>query len=62
MRESDKKNIKSMKFKRFGNQHIMGPFNSKHEVNDWLQDYLTVHSDNRNTAYSPPEAIAAHIY
>lgn len=62
MRESDSKNIKSMKFRRFGNQYIMGPFNTKVELSDWFEGYLAVYSDNRNTAYSPHEAVAAHTH
>jgi len=59
MRESDSKNITSMKFRRFGTQYIMGPFNSKDELSDWLDAYLAVHSENRNTTYSPPEVVTA---
>ena len=62
MRESDAKIITSMKFKCFGSQYIMGPFKSKPEVTDWLEGYLAMHSDNRDTPYSPPEPISTHIH
>jgi hypothetical protein len=58
MRESDKEIILSMKFKRFGNQHIMGPFNAKHDLQNWLEGYLSVHGENRSTGYTYTDSIA----
>jgi len=60
MRESDKNIIQSMKLKRVGNQHIMGPFSDRNEVIEWLEGYLALHSENRINHQSHPEKVATH--
>ena len=54
MRESDKKTITSTKFNKVGNQYVMGPFAAKAEVEDWLDGYLAVHSEDRPDDYIEP--------
>lgn len=60
MRESDKKIIQSMKFKRIGKQHIMGPFSDKNEVVEWLEGYLALHSEKRIKIQPAPEKITTY--
>ena len=49
MRQSDKKNLSGLKYKCIGNQHMMGPFISKHQVETWLAGFLAMYSENRST-------------
>jgi len=48
MRESDDKNLIGSKHKIIGNQHLMGPFTDKHQVENWLEGFLAIHFVNRN--------------
>ena len=48
MRESDEKNLIGAKHKVIGNQHLIGPFTHKHQVEDWLEGFLAIHFENRN--------------
>lgn len=58
MRESDNKHLTSSKHKLIGNQHLMGPFSTKHQVEIWLEGYLAMHAENRLTTDYAPESIA----
>lgn len=48
MRESDHKNLSGPKHKIIGDQHLMGPFQSKTLVEQWLEGYLAIHFENRD--------------
>ena len=48
MRASDEQNLIGVKHKIIGEQHLMGPFTSKHQVEDWLEGFLAIHFVNRN--------------
>jgi len=52
MRESDDKLLMGPKHKIIGEQHLMGPFADKHQVEDWLEGFLAIHFENRNTNMS----------
>jgi hypothetical protein len=52
MRASDKKNLTGSKYKVIGDQHLVGPFNNKKLVEDWLEGYLAIHFENRNPEIS----------
>ena len=60
MRESDKKIIVSMKFNLVGKQHIMGPFPAKIDVENWLEGYLAVHSQNRPDGFFNSKKVATY--
>jgi len=47
MRESDDKNLTGTKHKLIGMQHLMGPFSSKHLVEEWFTGFLAMHAENR---------------
>lgn len=48
MRESDKEYLTGSKHKVIGKQQLMGPFQSKHLTEDWLEGFLSMHSESRN--------------
>jgi hypothetical protein len=52
MRASDEKNLIGLKHKIIGDQHLMGPFASKSQTEDWLERFLAVHFVNRNPEIS----------
>lgn len=52
MRASDEKNLVGPKHKVIGTQHLMGPFNSKPQVEDWLESFLAIYFVNRNPELS----------
>lgn len=47
MRGSDVINLTGLRHKFIGDQHLMGPFINRHRVEQWLEDYLAMHSENR---------------
>ena len=47
MRETDVKNLTGLRHKLIGDQHLMGPFINRHRVEQWLDGYLAMHSENR---------------
>ena len=49
MRASDEKYLTGLRHKLIGNQHLMGPFINRHRVEDWLEGYLAIHSENRTS-------------
>ena len=60
MRESDKQYLTGSKHKLIGEQHLMGPFLSKHQTEDWFEGYLAMHSINRNANAFIPDSIDTH--
>jgi len=60
MRESDDKYLTGSKHKLIGNQHLMGPFPSKHQTEDWFEGYLAMHAESRNTDNFIPDTIDAY--
>lgn len=61
MRESDEKYLTSSKHKVIADQHLMGPFNNKQQVEMWFDGYVSMHGSNRNTdAYIPDSAAGLH--
>ena len=60
MRESDINHLLGSKHKLIGNQHLMGPFLSKHQVEEWLEGYLAMHAENRSTDNFIPDSIDAY--
>jgi len=60
MRESDDKFLNGSKHKLIGSQHLMGPFHSKHQTEDWLEGYLALHSENRNVDEFIPDFMSTH--
>lgn len=60
MRESDDKYLTGSKHKLIGHQHLMGPFSSKHQTEDWFEGYLAMHAHNRNTDNFIPDSIDAY--
>ena len=57
MRESDDKNLSGLKHKLIGEQHLMGPFINRHRVEEWLEGYLAIHSENRPS----DDSISDHV-
>ena len=47
MRATDEQNLVGSKHKIIGDQHLMGPFVNKHQVEDWLEGFLAIHFENR---------------
>ena len=47
MRESDGKYLTGTKYKFIGEQHLMGPFKSKDQTENWFQGYIAMHGENR---------------
>lgn len=60
MRESDEKYLTGSKHKVIGNQHLMGPFQSKQQTEEWFEGYLAMHAENRNTDNFIPDSIDAY--
>ncbi len=60
MRESDNKYLTGSKHKIIGMQHLMGPFSNKHRVEDWLEGYLDMHSENRHSDAFIPDSLDTH--
>lgn len=57
MRESDEKFLTGTKHKLIGNQHLMGPFSSKDQTENWFEGYLAMHSENRNPDNFIPDSL-----
>lgn len=47
MRESDGKYLSGTKYKLIDKQHLMGPFPSKDQTEDWFEGYIAMHGENR---------------
>ena len=60
MRESDDKYLTGSKHKLIGSQHLMGPFQSKHQTEGWFEGYLAMHAENRNADNFIPDKIDAY--
>ena len=60
MRESDEENLKGSKHKLIGDQHLMGPFKSKHLTEDWFEGFLAMHAESRDSATFIPDSIDTH--
>jgi len=60
MRESDEKFLTGSKHKIIDSQHLMGPFKSKHQTQDWFEGYLAMHSENRNIDSFIPDSIDSY--
>ena len=60
MRQSDEQYLAGNKYKLIGNMHLMGPFLSKHQVEDWLTGYISMHGKNRHTDNFIPDNIDTH--
>ena len=52
MRESDQNNLLGPKHKVIGSQHLMGPFLTKDQTEEWLEGFLAIHFVNRNPELS----------
>lgn len=48
MRQSDDSHLVGSKHKLIGQMHLMGPFLSRAQVEEWLEGYLAMHAENRN--------------
>lgn len=59
MRESDDQFLTGSKHKLIGDQHLMGPFPSKHQTEDWFEGYLAMHSENRNADTFIPDSVTS---
>lgn len=57
MRESDDKYLTGSRHKLIGNQHLMGPFHSKAQTQEWLEGYLAMHAENRHVDEFIPDAV-----
>lgn len=51
MRESDEKFLTSSKYKVVGGQHLMGPFDTKYQLQDWFEGFLALHSEDRESDF-----------
>ena len=60
MRESDDQFLTGSKHKLIGDQHLVGPFPSKHQTENWFEGYLAMHSENRNNDNFIPDNIDAY--
>ncbi len=60
MRESDDKFLTGSKHKLIGDQHLMGPFSSKHQTEDWFEGYLAMHAENRTVDNFIPDSIDSY--
>lgn len=60
MRASDDKHLSGTKHKLIGNQHLMGPFINRNRVEDWLNGFLAMHSENRKSDDFLPDSIDTH--
>lgn len=60
MRTSDRHHLTGYKHKFVGNQHMMGPFLSKHKVEDWLESYLAMYAEKRHSDKFIPDNIDTH--
>jgi hypothetical protein len=58
MRESDNQHLTSSMHKLIGNQHLIGPFEAKHQVEIWLEGYLAMHAENRLTYSTQPDSVS----
>ena len=58
MRVTDEKNLNDSKHKLVAGQHLMGPYKSKNEAEEWLEDYLSKYGENRNADEYIPDTIA----
>lgn len=60
LRSSDEKYLTGAKHKKVGNQHLMGPFNSKERAMEWLDGFVSMHGENRETDEFIPDSIDTH--
>lgn len=60
MRESDEKHLIGSKHKLIGEQHLMGPFHSKCQTEEWFEGYLAMHSSSRTQENFIPDSIDAY--
>ena len=60
MRESDDQFLTGSKHKLIGDQHLVGPFPSKHQTENWFEGYLAMHSEDRNSDNFIPDNIDAY--
>ena len=57
MRGSDDQYLTGSKHKLIGEQHLMGPFLTKHQTEDWFEGFLAMHAQNRNIDTFIPDTI-----
>ncbi len=60
MRQSDKEHLSSSKYKQVGDQHMVGPFSSKQQVENWLEGYLAMYAKSRKQERFVPDRIDTH--
>jgi hypothetical protein len=60
MRPSDEHYLMGSKHKIIGSMHLMGPFTSKPQVEEWLEGFLSMHAENRNTDTFIPDNLDTH--
>ena len=60
MRASDNEYLSGSKHKLIGDQHLMGPFSSKPQTEDWLEGYLAMHAENRSSDNFIPDSIDSY--
>lgn len=51
MRESDEKLLNSNRHKVVSGQHLMGPFETKYQLQDWFEGFLALYSSDRESDY-----------
>jgi len=62
IRASDEQFLTASKHKLIGDQHLMGPFNSKRQTEDWFEGYLAMHSEKRSADNFIPDSIDSYHY
>ena len=60
MRKSDDIYLAGYKHKLIGEQHLMGPFESRHQTENWFEGYLAIYSKNRDSDSFMPDSIQSY--
>ncbi|MCK4866141.1 MAG: hypothetical protein KAT06_12060 [Gammaproteobacteria bacterium] len=60
MRNADEKFLHSTKYKQVGDEHLMGPFSNKAQAEEWLEGYISMHGENRNSDNFIPDSLNTH--
>lgn len=58
MRASDEEYLHGPKHKVIAGQHLMGPFNDKRQVENWLAGFISMHGKDRKTNTDIPDSLA----
>lgn len=57
LRNADEKFLHGSKYKVIGDQHMMGPFSGKPQAEEWLEGYISMHGDNRDSDEFIPDTL-----